>query len=86
MELRGIVPAIVPAPPPEPFAVQVIIVDWLYREVDGLAEIKMPVLQHIAGHRNREVYEYLELTHDVREPQRSIARKCSYAKRARPRY
>jgi len=23
MELRGIVPAIVPAPPPEPFAVQV---------------------------------------------------------------
>jgi hypothetical protein len=67
MELRGIVPAIVPAPPPEPFAVQVIIVDWLYREVDGLAEIKMPVLQHIAGHRNREVYEYLELTHDVRD-------------------
>jgi hypothetical protein len=57
----------VPAPPPEPFAVQVIIVDWLYREVDGLAEIKMPVLQHIAGHRNREVYEYLELTHDVRD-------------------
>ena len=44
MELRGIVPAIVPAPPPELFAVQVIIVDWLYREVDGLAEIKMPVL------------------------------------------
>jgi hypothetical protein len=36
VELRGIVPAIVPAPPPEPFAVQVIIVDWLYREVDGL--------------------------------------------------
>ena len=67
MELRGIVPAIVPAPPPEPFAVQVIIVDWLYREVDGLAEIKMPVLLHIAGHRNREVYEYLELTHDVRD-------------------
>jgi hypothetical protein len=67
MELRGIVPAIVPAPPPEPFAVQVIIVDWLYREVDGLAEIKMPLLQHIAGHRNREVYEYLELTHDVRD-------------------
>src|SRR6516162_846397 len=74
MELRGIVPAIVPAPPPEPFAVQVIIVDWLYRivdwlyrEVDGLAEIKMPVLQHIAGHRNREVYEYLELTHDLRD-------------------
>ncbi len=67
MELRGIVPAIVPAPPPEPFAVQVIIVDWLYREVDSLAEIKMPVLQHIAGHRNREVYEYLELTHDVRD-------------------
>ena len=67
MELRGIVPAIFPAPPPEPFAVQVIIVDWLYREVDGLAEIKMPVLQHIAGHRNREVYEYLELTHDVRD-------------------
>ena len=67
MELLGIVPAIVPAPPPEPFAVQVIIVDWLYREVDGLAEIKMPVLQHIAGHRNREVYEYLELTHDVRD-------------------
>jgi hypothetical protein len=33
-----------PAPPPEPFAAQVIIVDWLYREVDGLAEIKMPVL------------------------------------------
>jgi hypothetical protein len=32
-----------------------------------LAEIKMPVLQHIAGHRNREVYEYLELTHDVRD-------------------
>jgi hypothetical protein len=61
------VPAIVPAPPPEPFAVQVIIVDWLYREVDGLAEIKMPVLQHIAGYRNREVYEYLELTHDVRD-------------------
>jgi hypothetical protein len=67
MELRGVVPAIVPAPPPEPFAVQVIIVDWLYREVDGLAEIKMPVLQHIVGHRNREVYEYLELTHDVRD-------------------
>ena len=67
MELRGIVPAVVPAPPPEPFAVQVIIVDWLYREVDGLAEIKMPVLQLIAGHRNREVYEYLELTHDVRD-------------------
>jgi len=67
MELRGIVPAIVPAPPPEPFAVQVIIVDWLYREVDDLAEIKMPVLQHIVGHRNREVYEYLELTHDVRD-------------------
>jgi hypothetical protein len=44
MGLRGIVPAIVPAPPPEPFAAQVIIVDWLYREVDGLAEIKMPVL------------------------------------------
>ena len=41
MELRGIVPAIVPAPPPEPFAVQVIIVDWLYREVDSLAEIKI---------------------------------------------
>jgi len=51
MELRGIVPAIVPAPSPEPFAVQVIIVDWLYREVDSLAEIKMPVLQHVAGHR-----------------------------------
>ena len=67
MELRGIVPAIVQAPPPEPFTVQVIIVDWLYREVDGLAEIKMPVLQHIAGHRNREVYGYLELTHDVRD-------------------
>ena len=67
MELRGIVPAIVPAPPPEPFAVQVIIFDWLYREVDGLAEIKMPVLQYIARHRNREVYEYLELTHDVRD-------------------
>jgi hypothetical protein len=56
-----------PAPPPEPFTVQVIIVDWLYREVDGLAEIKMPVLQHIAGHRNREVYGYLELTHDMRD-------------------
>ena len=54
MELLGIVPAIVPAPPPEPFAVQVIIVDWLYREVDGLAEIKMSVLQHIVGHRNRD--------------------------------
>src|ERR1051325_10944162 len=67
MERRGIVPAIVPAPPPEPFAVQVIIVDWLYREADSLAEIKMPVLQHIAGHRNREVYEYLELPHDVRD-------------------
>jgi hypothetical protein len=40
MELRGIVPAIVPAPPPEPFAIQVIIVDWLYRELDSLAEIK----------------------------------------------
>jgi hypothetical protein len=39
----------------------------LCREVDGLAEIKKPVLQHIAGHRNREVYEYLELTHDVRD-------------------
>ena len=53
--------------PPEPLAVQVIIVDWLYREVDALAEIKIRVLQHIAGHRNREVYEYLELTHDVRD-------------------
>jgi hypothetical protein len=31
----------------EPFAVQVIIVDWLYREVDGLAEIKMPTLQYM---------------------------------------
>ncbi len=67
MELRGIVGGIFPPPPPEPFAVQVIIVDWLYREIDGLAEIKMPVLQYIAGHRNREVYEYLELTHDVRD-------------------
>jgi len=27
----------------------------------------MPVLQYIAGHRNREVYEYLELTHDARD-------------------
>jgi len=25
------------------------------------------VLQHIVGHRNREVYEYLELTHGVRD-------------------
>jgi len=29
--------------------------------------IKMPVLQHIAGHRNREVYDYLELTQDIRD-------------------
>src|SRR5262249_24613869 len=62
MEMRGIVPAIFPAPPPEPSAVQVIIVDWLYREVDGLAEIKMPVLQHIAGHRK----EAEIVAHDLR--------------------
>jgi hypothetical protein len=36
-------------------------------EIPGLRSIKMPVLQHIAGHRNREVYEYFELTHDVRD-------------------
>ena len=67
MELRGIMAAIVPPPPPEPFTVQVIIVDWLYREVDDLAEIKMPLLQHISGHHNRDVYEYLDLTHDLRD-------------------
>jgi len=46
MELRGIVPAIVPAAPPEPFAVQVNIVEWLYREVDGLADQNAGIAAH----------------------------------------
>jgi hypothetical protein len=48
--------------PLNPFIIQYVIVDWLYREVDPYAEEKMPTLRAIHGYRNIEVYGYLKET------------------------
>lgn len=63
----GIIPTRWWLAPEPPTIVQVIIVDWLYREVDDQAEIKMPVLACISGHRNIEVWHYLQETRDHRD-------------------
>ncbi len=38
---------------------QQVLVNWLDLEVDDMAEIQMPILRRLAGHRNREVYYYI---------------------------
>ena len=55
----GIVPArwVLPAIPT--YTVQIIIVDWLYRELPAPATIASD-LERLKGWRNREVYEYVK--------------------------
>jgi hypothetical protein len=67
-ELAGIIPRIFWLDPP-PTAYQIIVVDWLRHEVDDRAEIKMPVLVHIVGHQNIEVFHYLADTRAYRDAQ-----------------
>jgi hypothetical protein len=49
--------------PPKKFD-QVVLVNWLSIEIDRLATLKMPILNHISGHRNREVFAFLQATGD----------------------
>jgi hypothetical protein len=49
--------------PPKKFD-QVILVNWLDVEIDRLATLKMPILNYIVGHRNREIFAFLQTTGD----------------------
>jgi hypothetical protein len=42
-----------------PWFIQEVLVNWLDVEVDQMAEQKMPILQQMAGFRNREVHHYV---------------------------
>jgi len=42
----------------------VIIWNWLDVEIDARAEQQLPILKRIAGHRNRDVHNYLKATND----------------------
>jgi hypothetical protein len=60
--MSGIFPTRYQAPiPPKKFD-QVIQVNWLNVEIDRLATLKMPILNCISGHRNREVFAFLQTT------------------------
>ena len=62
--MSGIFPTRHQAPiPPKKFD-QVILVNWLNMEVDRLATLKMPILNYISGHRNREIFAFLQATGD----------------------
>jgi len=42
----------------------VIFWNWLDVEIDARAEQRLPILQQIVGHRNREVHNYVKATND----------------------
>src|SRR5262249_20438057 len=42
----------------------VIILNWLDVEIDARAEQKLPLLERIVGHRNHDVYNYVQATND----------------------
>ncbi len=42
----------------------VIIWNWLDVEIDARAERELPILQRLAGHRNRDVYNYIKGTNE----------------------
>jgi hypothetical protein len=37
-----------------------VIINWLEIEIEKHAELRLPVLAQIRGHRNREVHEYIK--------------------------
>jgi hypothetical protein len=53
--------------PLNPFIIQYVIVDWLYREVEPQAEQRLPQLQTLHGFRNKEVYDWIKVTGYERE-------------------
>jgi len=68
--------SLIPQPWAAPFypaVIQYVVVHWLYREVDPLIEIKLPVLRTIHGYRNIEVYGYLASTKDFRDARTCLA-------------
>lgn len=40
-------------------------VDWLEQEIETHAEWRLPILQQIVGHRNREVHDYVTMMMDT---------------------
>jgi len=53
------------APLPAPKYDQVVVLDWLDVEIDARAARRMPVLAKLRGHRNREVYQFVNATSDA---------------------
>jgi hypothetical protein len=49
--------------PPKKFD-QFVLVNWLDVEIDNRAMQRMPILYHISGHRNREVFAFLRAASD----------------------
>jgi hypothetical protein len=50
-----------------------IIVNWLEIEVDEQAEIRLPVLRQIYGHRRREIVDWFAATKDRRYAETTYA-------------
>lgn len=42
----------------------VIIWNWLDVEIDARADLELPILKEIVGHRNRDVHNYIKATND----------------------
>jgi hypothetical protein len=42
----------------------VVIWNWLDVEIDARAEQRLPILKEIAGHRNRDVHNYIQATNE----------------------
>ena len=61
------------APPPDPFVIQYVFADWLWREVDQHIEQKLPIIRTIHGYRNIEVYGYLLDTKAFRDHRTCLA-------------
>jgi len=63
-ELRGIIPRpYIPPIRPAKYD-QLIMVNWLYIEVDATAPKRMPILNRICGHRNIEVFRFVKANMD----------------------
>jgi hypothetical protein len=43
---------------------QFILVNWLDVEIDQRAMLRMPILYQVSGHRNRDVFAFLQATSD----------------------
>jgi len=62
-ELRGILPRIWHVEAWQSIQIEVF-VEWLDAEIEQRAEDRLPILSELKGHRNREVYRFVQDNRD----------------------